>query len=320
MIVVGEALVDLTLAAPSGESLALTAHAGGSPANVAVGLARLGVATSFAARLARDGLGPFLRAHLERSGVDLSLAVEATQPATLAIVDLDNAGVASYAFYVEGTADWAWQLAELPANAAGAALHTGSLAIGLEPGAETLVEWVAGQRERGDVFISLDPNVRPTLVLGEPRYRRRLERFVALAHLVKVSEEDLRALEPETEPELVARSWAAAGPELVVVTRGPHGATAFPRAGEAVDCPAVPVEVLDTIGAGDAFTSGLLAFLAEHGALEVGACASLERTELLAALGFAAQVAALTCARAGADPPSRAELAAAAELRSRLAS
>ena len=316
MIVVGEALVDLTLATRSGagESLALTAHAGGSPANVAVGLARLGVETSFAGRFARDGLGPFLRAHLERSGVDLSLAVAATQPATLALVDLDSAGGASYAFYVEGTADWAWELGELPANASRAAVHTGSLAIGLEPGAETLLEWTAGQRDRGDVFISLDPNVRPALVLGEPRYRSRLERFVALAHLVKVSEEDLLALEPETEPELVARAWATAGPELVVVTRGARGASAFPRSGEAVDCPAFPVEVLDTIGAGDAFTSGLLAFLAERGALEVGGCAALERSELLAALGFAAEVAALTCARAGADPPSRAELAAAAKL------
>jgi len=313
VIVVGEALVDVTLAgAPSAQgALAMTARAGGSPANVAVGLARLGVAASFAGRISRDPLGAFLRGQLARSGVDTALCVDAPEPATVAIVGVDDAGGAAYSFHVEGTADWQWQPAELPANESGAAVHTGSLAIALEPGASVIADWVARQRAGGEVLVSLDPNVRPALVLDLPGYRRRLEGLVAQAHLVKVSDEDLAALEPSAEPLELARAWAALGPELVVVTHGAGGSTALRPGGEAVHCDAVAVAVLDTIGAGDAFTAGLLAFLAGRGALRVGVGEVLDSAALLDALAFAGRVAAITCTRAGADPPWRAELDAA---------
>ena len=291
-----------------GSGLRLIARPGGSPANVAVGLARLGVKTRFAARISRDGLGPFLRAHLDESGVDIELSVDAPQPATVAIVGVDDAGIATYSFYVEGTADWQWQPAELPANDAGAAIHTGSLAIALEPGAPVVAAWVAAQRARGDVFISLDPNVRPALVLDLPGYRARLDSLIALAHLVKVSDDDLRALAPGVEPLATALEWAKRGPELVVVTHGAHGATALAMGADPVRSPAIPVPTIDTIGAGDAFTSGLLAFLAEHDALSVGSSGALSPLLLAEGLRFASHVAALTCARAGADPPWRAEL------------
>ena len=177
VIVLGEALVDLTVGAREepGGGLAMTARAGGSPANVAVGLARLGIPTRFAGRISRDGLGPFLRAHLEQSGVDVKLCVDAPQPATVAIVGVDDTGTAAYSFYVEGTADWQWERWELPTNDAGAAIHTGSLAIALEPGAQIVAAWIAEQSARGDAFISLDPNVRPALVLELPGYRERLD-------------------------------------------------------------------------------------------------------------------------------------------------
>jgi len=314
VIILGEALVDVAVGAraDAGGGLSMTAHAGGSPANVAVGLARLGVRTRFAGRISRDGLGPFLRAHLQDSGVDLGLCVDAPQPATLAIVGVDHDGGASYSFYVEGTADWQWQRGELPASQAGDVIHTGSLAIALEPGAQVVAAWIAEQSARGDVFLSLDPNVRPALVLDLPGYRERLDALIARAHLVKVSDEDLQALEPGAAPLETAMAWARRGPELVVVTHGAGGCTALAAGSDAVHCDADPVAVVDTIGAGDAFTAGLLAFLAERDALRVGSCRLLDRSALSAALRFASAVAAITCERPGADPPWRAELDAAA--------
>ena len=309
VIVAGEALVDLSAAERAGgsSSLAMTARAGGSPANVAVGLARLGIPTSFAGRLSRDPLGVFLREQLARSGVDLALCVEAPQPTTVALVGLDAAGTAAYSFYVEGTADWQWTPAELPGPQAGVAIHTGSLAIALEPGADVLAGWIAEQRA-GGAFISLDPNVRPALVLGRTGYRSRLDALIAVANLVKVSDEDLDALEPGVAPLATARSWAQRGPELVVVTHGAGGSTFVSADGTAVHCEATEVSVVDTVGAGDAFTAGLLAFLADRGWLRAGVAAMLDSDALMQALRFAGRVAALTCERAGADPPTRAEL------------
>lgn len=310
MIVAGEALVDLSVAARSeaANGLAMTARAGGSPANVAVGLARLGVATSFAGRISNDPLGGFLRAHLERSCVDLTLCIDAPEPATIAIVGLDEAGAAAYSFHVAGTADWQWSSDELPVNEAGRAIHTGSLAIALEPGAQVLADWIATQRAN-DVFISLDPNVRRALLTDPPAYRRRLDALVAHSQLVKVSDEDLAALEPGVEPLELARAWAKRGPALVVVTHGAGGSTALTAAGEQVHCKAAPALLVDTVGAGDAFTAGLLTFLSEHDALTAGAVAVLERAAIDDALRFASLVAAVTCGRAGADPPWRSELA-----------
>ena len=313
MVVVGEAIVDLSAdrRVEAAGGLPMTARAGGSPANVAVGLARLGVQSRFAGRLSRDTLGSFLREHLEAGGVDVALCVEAPQPSTVAIVGVDDAGSAAYSFYVQGTADWQWERAELPVNETGAAIHTGSLAIALEPGARVIAEWLAAQRARGDVFVSLDPNVRPELVGDLPGYRRRLDALIEQAHLIKVSDEDLRALEPGRKPLETAAAWAQRGPEVVVVTHGARGSTALVLERDAVHCEAIPVAVVDTVGAGDAFTAGLLAFLAERGALQVGFSALLDRAALHDALRFATRVAAMTCARAGADPPWRAELDAA---------
>jgi fructokinase len=293
----------------------LSAIPGGSPANVAVGLARLGVPTAFAGRLSRGGFGPWLSEHLLANGVDLAPSVETEELATLAVVALDAGGRASYTFYGPGTADWQWRRAELAApsdlRAGGstvAAVHTGSLAVALEPGASVLGEWLAEVRAEGRALVSIDPNVRPSFVGDLGRYREKLEKLLGCAHLVKASSEDLEVIAPGTGPLDVVDSWLAAGAYLVVMTHGPEGASAFHRSGWRARCQAPAVKVADTIGAGDAFSAGLLAYLATNGLLSPGALAGLAQGQLDAALAQAVAVSAITCTRAGADPPNAAEL------------
>jgi len=305
LTVVGEALLDIELPAAGGDPdlLAMAGRAGGSPANVAVGLARLGIATHFAGRIAQDPVGAFIRRHLEASGVDLTRCTPASEPATLAMFGVDGAGVASYSFHVEGTADWQWKPSELFSPPSPAVVHTGSLALALEPGAGVITAWVRKLRERGDVFVSLDPNVRPAMVAERDRYHDRVESLVSLAQLVKASDEDLLLLDPQTPALETAKRWAAGGPELVVVTHGADGVTAV-RAGAApLHREAEPVAIVDTVGAGDSFTSALLAFFAQRDALGSAFGAALDPETVAGALEFAARAAAFTCGRAGADPP-----------------
>ncbi len=328
VLVVGEALVDLAPAAPAAtgphpgraEPIPMVAYPGGSPANVAVGLARLEVTTAFAGRLSAAGFGPWLRRHLAGNGVDVDRSITAEENCSLAVVALDDTGAATYTFYVEGTADWQWQPRELPdaGSLDVAAVHTGSLATALAPGRATLTEWLAAVHRAGRVLVSFDPNVRPTLIDDLDHYRQSVAALVSRAHLIKVSEEDLAVLYPGDQPLEVAKRWAETGPELVVVTHGAAGASAVRADGTTVRRTPPAVDVLDTVGAGDAFTAGLLAHLAQgpagdraasaRGALHPGGPAGLDDDQVADALDFANRVAAVTCARAGADPPNRSEV------------
>jgi fructokinase len=304
IVVCGEALIDLV---PGGGHDSYRARPGGSPTNVAVGLGRLGVDVGLVTRLAGDHFGRLLREHLTGSDVDLRWAVPAPEPSTLAVVSLDAAGLAEYAFYVRGAADGGWTAADLPAALPdGAALHvSGSLALGLPSmGAtfETLLE-----REQGRRVLTLDPNVRPPIDGDDAALRTRLDRWLGLVDLVKVSADDLARLAPGEPVADVAARWLDRGPSLVVVTLGSDGAYAAGPDGS-VELPGVAVTVADTVGAGDAFTSGLLAALETNGHLTRDGLAGLGRTELTDALTFAQRVAAVTCARVGADPPWRHEL------------
>lgn len=305
IVVCGEALIDLV---PLGRDGGYTARPGGSPANVAVGLGRLGVPVQLLCRLSGDPFGRRLAAHVQASAVDTSAALVAPEPTTLAVVTLDGQGRAEYAFYVEGAADGGWRPTDLPTSLpAAAALHvSGSLALAVPSMGDTVEALL--HREQGHRVLTLDPNVRPRLVRDEPALRARLAGWLRLVDLVKVSSDDLAWLDPGEPVETVAARWLAAGPALVVVTRGEHGVHALGAAG-AVDLPAAVVDVVDTVGAGDAFMSGLLCALDEAGALTRDGLDALPARTLGAALAFAQAVAAQTCRRVGADPPWRAELA-----------
>lgn len=327
VLVVGECLVDLAPLAPeeggpaprSGPAGApqgsqrLLALPGGSAANVALALTRLGVPTAFAGRFSDQGFGPWLREHLWANRVDLAPSVQADEPPTLAVVALDSAGRASYTFYGPGTADWQWAPGELIAPDALSdvgAVHTGSLALALLPGAQVLSEWLQAVREQSQAVISVDPNVRPGFIGDLSRYRERLTEVLHGAHIIKLSEEDLGLLAPEHGPADVARRWLSAEARLVIVTYGAGGATAFHRSGAVCSSRAAEVDVSDTIGAGDTFSAGLLAWLSDHGALAAGpgTLDGLGPEDLRAALEQATSAAALACTRPGADPPNRDEL------------
>ena len=289
---------------PTGVSL--DARVGGSPFNVAVGLARLGQPVAFFSALSLDFLGDRLMRTLREEGVGTSAVARVDAPTTLGLVGLDAAGAASYAFYGEGGADRcldASALARLPDGIA--ALHVGSYATVVEPVAGTLRALVA--RERATALVACDPNVRLNVVPELARWRDTLEWMLDGAHLLKISDEDLGLLVPGTTPEEFAADALARGVGLVVVTRGGEGALGWTR-GAAAAAPPTAVHVVDTVGAGDTFQAALLTWLAEHGRLSPAAVGGLDAGELAEALGFAARAAAITCSRRGADMPRRREV------------
>jgi fructokinase len=301
IVVCGEALVDLVPAAGGGGYLA---RPGGSPANVAVGLGRLGLDVGLLTRLSTDYFGQLIRDHLTQSHVDLALAVPTAARTTVAMVTLSAAGDAGYTFGIDGGADDGWRPDELPSALPDrAALHvSGALALAVPSMGATIGALL--EREHGRRVITLDPNPRPALGVD----RASLDRWLARADVVKASEEDLAWLCPGRTPGEVAHGWRAAGPALVVVTRGGDGVYALGPAGE-VELAAPPVDLVDTVGAGDAFMSGLLAALDRAARLDRDYLRALRVDELSAALRYAQRVAAVTCTRIGADPPWLVDLA-----------
>jgi fructokinase len=304
VLVCGEALIDLT---PTDDDLYRVCP-GGGPFNTAVGLGRLGIPVGFFGRISTDGFGRVLAQRLVDAGVDRSRLLTGDQPTPLAVVTHDGAEN-HFAFYVEGTAERAVTEADLPADLGDvAALHVGTVALVLEPIATALETLVA--RESGQRAVALDPNVRPPLVTDRDAYVARIDRLAALADVVKVSDADAAWLAPGRPPAELAEQWLEAGAGLVVVTEGASGAAAHTASGAVVRVAAPVVTVVDTIGAGDAFNAGLLAWLHDHGRLVKGATRQLRVGEVEGALRFAVLVAGLTCQRAGADPPWRSELPA----------
>ena len=306
----GEVLVDL-VPAPVGNYF--EAAPGGSPANVAVALARLGVPARLLARIADDMFGRRIRDHLVTNGVELDHAVAAPEQTSMAIVAVGADGSPSYDFRISGTTDWQWTPDELTGALDGpvVALHSGSLALTTPPGAAVLRELIA--KAADTVTISYDPNCRP-LLMGDPAdVLAGVHELLAVSDVVKVSAEDLGWLTPGRTPEAVLDDWLASGPAVVAITLGGDGVLAGTAGGVRSQRPAVPVPVVDTVGAGDTFSAALLAGMHRLGLLGTAARPALRAVTgetLDGLLDEAALAAAITCSRRGADPPTADELRA----------
>ncbi|MEV4965519.1 carbohydrate kinase [Streptomyces sp. NPDC053808] len=301
LLVIGECVADIVRRPGAADRT----HPGGSPANVAYGLARLGRRTTLLTQLGPDPDGRLIEDHLASAGVRV-LTDGAGAPTPTATVELDDAGRATYGFEITWTLGPVERGGEPPRH-----VHTGSVATALDPGAGTVLDLVRSLREQATV--SYDPNVRPALMGDHARAVRQAERCVALSDVVKASDEDLRWLYPDEAPRDAAERWLRRGPAVVLLTEGAAGATAF-LPGSAVSAGAPPVRIADTVGAGDAFMSGALHALASYGLLGAEGRAglrSLDTTVLGDVLRHAVASAAVTVARAGALPPDREELDAA---------
>ncbi|MCT8267759.1 carbohydrate kinase [Afifella sp. JA880] len=310
-VVCGEALWDL-YGSDQGEGLSFDARIGGSPFNVAVGLARLDQEAALFTGLSTDLLGEKLFAALKTEGVETGFLLRSSRRTTLSLVTLGKDGSPSYAFYGDGAADRAVNLSDLPVFSRDIwGVHAGSFSLVTEPIGTSLLSLLG--REAGERLVTLDPNVRINVEPDLSLWRERLDAFVPTADLIKVSEEDLGLLYPSAPPAETAERWRAAGATLVVVTYGREGAEAFGSFGR-VSVKGSKVDVVDTVGAGDSFMAALIAGLSERSTKSREALSLLRRDEVEALLAFATEAAGITCGRRGADPPRRAELGAAASL------
>ena len=304
VVVIGESLVDI-ISDPR-RLKAIEVHPGGSPLNVAVGAARLGLRTSLVTHFADDRHGLVIDEHLRANGVQVINGGAAPTSTALAVLGPD--GAADYTFAIT----WEIDGTALPALAAvegSEHVHTGSIATALPPGDRATLTLV--QAARGHATVSYDPNCRPGIGPDAALARQQADLFVAASDVVKASDEDLRWLYPDRSPEESLEAWLALGPAIVALTRGASGPVVLSRSGR-VEMVAESITVADTVGAGDSFMAGLLSGLAQLGA--IGAAGrrtrlnSLTRDELHALASYANRAAAITCSRQGANPPRKDEL------------
>lgn len=298
VLVAGEALIDI-VRRPGGQPVELP---GGSCANVALALGRLEWEPRLATALGDDDRGDRLRDWLAASGVRVDAVVPPNGRTSTAAAVLDATGAARYEF------DLSWTLPPIDDHRYDV-VHVGSIASVLAPGAEAVHDLV--HRTRHHALVSFDPNARPAITPDAGATRERVEELVALADVVKVSDEDLGWYFPGVEPAAAATGWSELGPALVVVTRGGAGATVVRAGGARLDVPGVAAEVADTIAAGDTFTAGLLdALLAAgvHGSDADARLTALDDDHLVEVVRHAHAAAAITVSRPGADPPTRSEL------------
>jgi len=297
-LVIGEALIDIV----ERDGEVIGEHVGGSPLNVAIGLGRLGRDVDFLTHIGRDERGKRIVEYVEASGVQLVSGSTTAKRTPTALARLDASGAADYVFDIE------WALTGTAEVAPPIVVHTGSIATVLDPGCLATAALLDAYHPSSTV--TFDPNVRPALLDDHEQARTRIERLVARADVVKASDEDLRWIDPNREPEQVADTWLTLGPSIVAVTLGGRGAFAVCAAGT-VRVPALPVQVVDTVGAGDAFMTGLIDALWTLdllGADRRSRLASVSLADLEGVVDAAARAAALTVTRAGADLPTRAAL------------
>ena len=297
--VCGEALIDLIPVRPGSDQR--QAIPGGGPANTAHALARLDIPTEFIGGLSDDQYGQRMRSEFVAGRVGLTFTREHHLPTCLAIVSIDLDGGATYEFKIDGTATFAFTTENLPDPKViqPDAIYIGTLATIIEPGASILKDWIIQAQDYAPIIY--DPNIRSSVISDRSRYQEVVKEWVALSNVVKASEDDLAWLYPETDPLEIARRWVSIGVQLVVITKGENGIVGVTENQE-VSIPGVKVEVIDSVGAGDTVGAVLVEALVEFG---------LEKltSELLShTLHRAALAAAITCSRAGANPPTKAEL------------
>jgi fructokinase len=301
-LVIGEALIDIV----ERDGQVLGEHVGGSPLNVAVGLARLDRPVDFLTHIAKDERGRRVVEYVEASGAQLVSGSLTAERTPTALATLDVTGSAEYVF------DLDWQLTGTPEVTPPLVVHTGSIATVLEPGCRATAALL--DTYHPSATITFDPNVRPALIQDSDAARGRIDRLIERADVVKVSDEDLRWIDPNRSPEQIARTWLGLGPSIVAVTMGARGSFALCAAG-VVQVPSRQVDVIDTLGAGDAFMTGLIDGLWSAdllGAQRRRELAAISTDVLTAVVQTAALSSALTVARAGADLPDRATRDAAA--------
>lgn len=302
----GEALIDFLPRKSADGASVYQPFCGGSVYNTAIALGRLGIKTGFFNGISTDFFGDMLREGLKASKVDISHAKVWDKPSTLAFVKLTD-GHARYSFFDDNSAGRMLTKKDWPKLAAKVqALHFGSISLIPEPGGSTLEALM--KREAKTRVVSLDPNIRPGQIKDRRAHLARLMRMIAMADIVKISDEDVAWMTGKSEFAKTAKKWLKSGARIVVVTRGGDGVEAY-TSNFALHQPAVSVKVADTVGAGDTFTAGLLAALSKAKLLTKKKLASISQADLEAALSFAARAAAVTVSRPGADPPWANELA-----------
>lgn len=304
IICCGEALIDMLPRETKAGETAFAPYAGGAVFNTAIALGRLGAPAGFFSGLSSDFFGDQLRDTLTASMVDFSGAVKADRPTTLAFVRLVD-GQASYAFYDENTAGRMLTPADLPVLPVAEALFFGGISLVGEPSGAAYEALMA--REAPNCVTMIDPNIRTSFIADEASYRDRITRMIGMADMVKVSDEDLIWLMGAGAPEDLAQKMLTQGPEVVFITKGSDGAVAVTASG-VTRVASTPVTVVDTVGAGDTFNAGVLAALHRRGKLTKAGVATLDSSDLEAALSLGATAAAVTVSRAGANPPWLAEL------------
>lgn len=309
IVVVGESLLDVFDDGATPTGMHLDAVVGGSPLNVAMGVARMAQPVSFFGAISSDFLGARIERTIREENIGMDTLVRCDAPTTLSLVGVDSEGVPSYRFYGHGGADrqlLTEHFDRLPDQAA--AYHTGSYGCAVEPIGST-IRALYEQRRHASVM-SYDPNVRLNVQPDVAAWQELVEWMSRRVHLLKLSDEDFERLYPHRSPAELARGWLAGGVHLVMMTRGGEGALAWTREGE-VSVAAPKVKVQDTVGAGDTFQAATLVALSEIGRLTPQGLAGITLDEVRRVADFAAQAAAITCTRRGPDLPRRSELRAA---------
>ncbi len=303
----GEALIDMIPEATVAGRDGFVPHSGGAIFNTAIALGRLGVPVGLLSGVSTDMFGQQLIADLQTSHVDTKQIVTSDRPTTLAFVKLVD-GHATYTFLDENSAGRMLIPSDMPKQLAGySALYFGGISLACEPCADAYADLL--ERHGTDRAVMIDPNIRPGFIQDQTRYRARLNRMLAQADIVKVSDEDLDWIIPG--PEAIDQKLPLllqTGPSVVIVTRGAAGATGYLADGSSVSVPVQPVDVVDTVGAGDTFNAGVLAGLEKAGSLNKTTIRNISADTMRSALAFGSKVAAITVSRAGANPPWKDDL------------